>query len=293
MTTNVLLRKRKLGRGSTNGISQASATGLSVVRNWVDPFAADTRLVFRWGCTSDVPENTVVVNKAKSIHWCSDKRQGRLDMQAAGVPVPMTWGTFQEYADHDYWRMPVVLRPARHAQGRNLFVYNPSDDLADADRLFAKVQQLGSYYISALIDKAAEYRVMVVQNRVVWVAQKTPGNPNQVAWNVAQGGRFDNVRWDSWPLAVVKAALKAAKVSGCDFCGVDVMVDAEGNPYVLEVNSAPSQTSPYRQSCVAKAFDMIVRNATDETISHYDDVPDGPRRTYKSYIHPALREPTE
>ena len=86
-------------------------------------------------------------------------------------------------------------------------------------------------------------------------------------------------------MAVVKAALKAAKVSSCDFCGVDVMVDAEGNPYVLEVNSAPSQTSPYRQVCVAKAFDHIVQNGKD----HFDDVQDGPRRTYKSYIHPALR----
>ena len=54
--------------------------------------------------------------------------------------------------------------------------------------------------------------------------------------------------------------MAAAKVSGCDFCGVDVMVDADGKAYVLEVNSAPSQTSEYRQGCVAKAFDYIVQN---------------------------------
>ena len=279
--TNILLRRRRLGKGSTGGISRASTTGLSVVRNWTDPFPADTRLVFRWGCTSDLPEvyrSCTVVNSAKSIHWCSDKRQGRLDMQAAGVPVPETWATedWQRITPDDQEAM-FVARPARHAQGRNLRCGT-----------YEGLHNAGTFaggYVSRLVSKVAEYRVMVVCNRVVWVAQKTPGNPDQVAWNVAQGGRFDNVRWDSWPMAVVKAALKAAKVSGCDFCGVDVMVDAEGNPFVLEVNSAPSQTSPYRQVCVAKAFDHIVQNGKD----HFDDVQDGPRRTYKSYIHPALR----
>ena len=124
--------------------------------------------------------------------------------------------------------------------------------------------------------------MFVCQNRAVWVAKKTPGNPDDVAWNVAQGGRFDNVRWGDWPMAVVVEAMKAAKVSGTDFCGVDVMVDADGNPYVLEVNSAPSQTSPYRQQCVAKAFDYIVTNGKQ----HFDDVENVQR--WRDAIHPAL-----
>ena len=303
--TDVILRRRKLGKGSTNGIAAASTANLSVIRNWLDQFGSDVRMVFRWGCTSNVPDGAVVVNSAKSIHWCSDKRQGRLDMQAAGVPVPKTYdpreilasfgdgheGDFGEAAaaagTHRQW----VLRPARHAQGRNL-LYGTMEEIDNSlGNLYYGARRLYDEfldgYLSEKIDKVAEYRVMVVCNRVVWVAQKTPGNPDQVAWNVAQGGRFDNVRWSSWPMAVVKAALKAAKVSGCDFCGVDVMVDAEGNPFVLEVNSAPSQTSPYRQRCVAKAFDHIV--ATGEAC-HFNDVADGPRRTYKSYIHPAVRE---
>ena len=139
-----------------------------------------------------------------------------------------------------------------------------------------------SYYISEFIDKEHEYRVFVCQNRAVWVAKKTPGNPEDVAWNVAAGGRFDNVRWGEWPLQVIRAALQAARVSGTDFCGVDVMVDYDGNPYVLEVNSAPSQTSPYRQQCVAKAFDYIVRNGKQ----HFDGVE---RITsWKDVIHPAV-----
>lgn len=284
--TAIILRRRKLGRGSTKGIREQAQEPIAVLRSWVPKdFQHDMpglRYVFRWGCTAtlNLSGDYSVVNTAAAIHWCKDKRQGRLDMQAAGVPVPATWGTWTEFVS-DNPDQTVVLRPSTHAQGRNLFVFNGRDR-----ELAAKCKQLGSFYISTLIPKVAEYRVFVCQNRAVWVAKKTPGNPEQVAWNVAQGGRFDNVRWNDWPMPVVKSALAAAKVSGTDFCGVDVMVDAEDNPYVLEVNSAPSQTSEYRQRCVAKAFDYIIENGKQ----HFDDVPDGPRRTYKSYIHPAVRE---
>lgn len=279
----IILRRRKLGRGSALGIQRFSTKNITQVRNWADDFPDGQLLVFRWGCVSNVPDGSRVVNTAEAIHWCSDKRQGRLDMQAAGVPVPETIGIgtgnvpIPYPLTEDKW----VGRPYRHAQGRNLVV-------GTTQECTHQVNLWGGGYISRLIDKVAEYRVFVCQNRAVWVARKTPGNPEDVAWNVARGGRFDNVRWNDWPLFVIKAALAAAKVAaptGLTFCGVDVMVDHEGNPYVLEVNSAPSQTSEYRQRCVAKAFDHIIENGKD----HFPDVADGPRRTYKSYIHPAVR----
>jgi glutathione synthase/RimK-type ligase-like ATP-grasp enzyme len=236
--------------------------------------------VFRWGCTSNIPERegVVVVNTAASIHWCSNKRQGRLDMQDAGVSVPTTWVTLESMPIAMYGK--IVLRKATHAQGRDLWVYDLNDE-EQRMAFAAHTRQLGSWYAADLIDKVAEYRVAVIQNRVAWVAQKTPGNPDDVAWNVAQGGRFDNVKWGNWPAAVIKEALAAAKVSGTDFCGVDVMTTEDGKAYVLEVNSAPSQTSAYRQSCFAKCFDHIVTNGK----AHFGDPA---KFGWKSTIHPAL-----
>ena len=60
------------------------------------------------------------------------------------------------------------------------------------------------------------------------------------------------------------------------------MVDAENNWYILEINSAPSQTSPYRQECVAKVFDYIIENGKD-TIPLVSR-PGG----YLQFIHPVL-----
>lgn len=294
----VLLRRRKLGRTScreiSNFINQLGGSA-KVARSWkplefhpLSLEATKPEWLVRWGFTGVVGvRDERTLNTSQSIHWCSDKRTGRLDMQAADVPVPKTWSDYNDLLDEETFLGKVVVRPVRHAQGRNLFVFSV-ESLAGSDALVAKCESMGEggYYISQLIDKVAEFRVFVVQNRVAWVAQKTPGNPQDVAWNVAQGGRFDNVRWSDWNTKVLDAALKAAKVSGTDFCGVDVMVDAEGNPYVLEVNSAPSQTSPYRQQCVAKTFHYIFSTGSK---SPFEDVNWNPRRTWKSYIHPAVR----
>ena len=123
---------------------------------------------------------------------------------------------------------------------------------------------------------------MFAQGRVVWVAKKTPGNPQDVAWNVARGGRFDNVRWDDWPLKAVRISREAFLLSELHFGAVDVMVDRDGNAFVLEINSAPSQTSPYRQECTAKVFDHIVRQGKA-------NIPvTEARGGYKKFIHPAL-----
>jgi hypothetical protein len=73
-------------------------------------------------------------------------------------------------------------------------------------------------------------------------------------------------------------------LSGLDFGGVDVMVDRAGNCYVLEINSAPSQTSPYRQECTAKAFDYVVLNGKD-------NIPVVEQRGgWKKFAHPALSD---
>lgn len=274
-----ILRRRKLGRTSCKEIAANSKHGIGVVRNDAAIPAAD--VVFRWGTTSNVPKavNQIIVNEARAIHWCADKKGGRLELQEKGVPVPETWSvdTFMRLDPAHYPNYKFVLRRAKHAQGKDLWAGTYKETIDSI-----RYNQVNDGYVSRLIDKVAEYRVFVCQGRVVWVAKKTPGNPDQVAWNVAQGGRFDNVRWGDWPLDVCAAGINAALVSGADFCGVDVMIDAEGKPYVLEVNSAPSQTSPYRQQCVAKAFDYIVRKNNKGLIKC--------ERFYKwsDIIHPAL-----
>ena len=183
---------------------------------------------------------------------------------------------------------PMVLRPRHHAQGRNLFVVNGMQELLNVVESKPRVFSQG-WYASELIDKVAEYRVYVVSGKVVTVAEKTPHDRTQVAWNVAQGGRFDVVNWGAWPMNVCEVALKAFDlIPDLDFSGVDVMTDASGRAYVIELNSAPSLpllsdgSVSYRQKCMAKAFNWIATNGKE-----LDEPTD--YNSWRSVIHPCVR----
>lgn len=276
-----MLRRRKLGRTSCREIAGFSDSIHHVVRN-DKPMPDGVTLVIRWGTTSNIPVNNVV-NTAEAIHRVGDKAGFRRVLmenqgqQGGQLLCPRTF-----FADTvDQWvpdqQGPVVVRPRVHAQGRHVYLCNTREEFD------AAVRRCGAgWYASHYIPKVAEYRVTFVQGRVSWVARKTPADPNAVAWNVARGGRFDNVRWDEWPLKAVRISREAFMLSGLDFGAVDVMVDADGNAYVLEINSAPSQTSPYRQECMAKCFDYLIANGK-QTIGVTDQ-----RGGWKKFIHPAL-----
>ena len=282
--STVLLRRRRLGRGSCRGISEKSTTSIGVVRSWLigqDGPPERDDLVIRWGCTANVESNNVL-NTARAIHQVNDKAGFRMWLMEHMLTgdrldglVPMTYlddDFASEYDDVD-----VIVRPANHSRGRDVHRCLSMSAVRSAMRTCGT-----GAYISEYIPKVAEYRVFVVQGRAVAVAEKTPANREDIAWNVAQGGRFDNVSWDNWPLQAVRKSIEAFNLSELDFGGVDVMVDADGKAYVIEINSAPSLTSDYRQECMAKAFDWIVLHGK-ERIPMIEV-----RGGYRKFIHPAV-----
>lgn len=273
MTT--IIRRRKLGMSSCKGIAEHSKTGIQWVRG--DRKLPADELYIRWGCTVNVPCRNVI-NKATAIHLVNDKMAFRLLLEDHEL-CPATWTHFND-VPFNVLEGGVVVRPAKHAQGKRLWLCDDKEQLA-----FVCLNKAGiGYYISEYIPKVAEYRVFVVSGRVVCVAKKTPADPEAIAWNVAKGGRFDNVRFNNWPIKALRMSIEAFKLSGLDFGGVDVMVDEDGECYILEINSAPSLTSPYRQSCMAKAFDYIVENGKN-VIPLIEE-----KGGYLKFIHPAICE---
>lgn len=278
----VILRRRKLGMSSAKGIAEKSATGIRWTRN---DFKADRQpredeVCIRWGCTSNVASKRVL-NTAAAIHQVADKASFRmlLDEHELCPPTKLIGNGWEFNAKDLGLEYPIVMRTRTHSRGRGMAVAHNPDE---ARRIARQIGPNG--YMSNLINKLHEYRVAVVQGRVAWVAEKTPGNPDDVAWNVAKGGRFDNVRWGEWPLKAVRVAVEAFELSELDFGGVDVMTDADGNAYVIEINSAPSLTSDYRQACFAKCFDYIAEHGKAR-------IPRVQQRgDWKKFIHPALSE---
>ena len=276
---NILLRRRKLGRTSCKEIS--ARTDIITVRN--DKHIPDNiNYLFRWGCTSNCQAKHTV-NTAEAIAKANDKKATRIllrELKNKGKPIiPQTWVEEDDFDTWEAMEYPVIIRASYHAQGKALFFCKDDEDFINARN---KITRRGKdFYVSEYIAKEAEYRVFVAQGRVVWVTKKTPANPADIAWNVAQGGRFDNVNWKEWPLKACRIALMAMDAVGLDFGGVDVMQKGK-DFYVLEVNSAPSMTSEYRQTTTAKVFQHIIDNGKE----HYPS----PEKinSYKDCIHPCL-----
>lgn len=265
-----ILRRKGLGKTSTEAIQSLSTTGITVYRNDQE-LPSQPDFVFRWGCTSYIPDGLPkIINKASAIHTVADKAGFRKLLQDNHPDiVPRSWFT----SDLVPGGIPIIVRPHVHAQGKHIhFSQDHSDFIVQP-----------SCYVSEFIPKVAEYRVFIVCGRVVCVAQKTVNDPTQIAWNVAQGGKFTNVKWNNWPLDSIRTSLLAFSLSGLDFGGVDVMVDKNGKSYILEINSACSLTSPYRQQCFTKAFDYIVTNGKE----HFP-YPPSSDSSWKFFIHPAL-----
>ncbi len=273
-----LVRRRKLGRGSCRGIKENSQQGIQVKRHWRDHMPdPEGGYIFRWGCTAQVPTGGKVVNSVEAIQFVNDKATSRLLFSNENLAPFSKSNVYAFY----YFNYPAIIRPRKHAQGRHLYLVN-SEQEAEAVLANKPVTFANGYYISEYIKKKAEYRVFIVSGRVVWVAKKTPSNPEDIAWNVAQGGKFENVNWMDWPIKVIKCAIACFNLTPLDFGGVDVMVDDDGDSYCLEINSAPSQTSPYRMECTAKAFDYIILNGKSR-IPVSEQV-----GKYRKYIHPAI-----
>lgn len=216
----------------------------------------------------------MIVNEPNAIHRVNDKARFRQLIDSKPY-CPAT------YFFKDRIVYPAVLRPDHHAQGEFLYIVKNAKELEECLEELLKAGKTG-WYASEIIKKDKEFRVFIVSGRAVWVAEKQVEDKTQFAWNVEKGGKFVNVRFSKWPLKAVKACIDAFLATGLDFGAVDVIVSDKGSPYVLEINSAPTITSPYRQQATAKAFDYVMKNGK-ELIPLKEE-----RGGYSKFAHPAV-----
>ena len=286
MSRIIFFRRKKLGLGSVRGMSwrinnDDDAPKKRKMGGYVGDKSGYVRndfldrlvklrpddLLIRWGCTSEtngVPANQQL-NPSKAISEVGMKRTFRqkCEKESPGL-APKSYFNLNEVPDGEL-NPHLVVRRDKHAQGKDLWVVKSK---AELQRLIGD-KNLISWYASELIDKVKEYRVYMVEGRVVTIAEKTPDNPQDVAWNVAQGGRFDVLKWGDWPMGVCECADEAFDLTSLDFAGIDIMVDREGEAFLIEVNSAPSLPFlddgrlSYRQRVMADAFSWIAEHGRD------------------------------
>ena len=205
-----------------------------------------------------------VLNSRDAVNLSRDKPASR---KILGDLSPTTWYRLDDV------KVPCVVRPKRHHGGYKFFVCNGITEVLRA----VKRCRLG-WYATELVDKAEEYRVFVLQGRVVCVSQRFPGQ-HAIAWNLGMGGRLVNVDKGKWHKNTVIAAIEAAKRLSLDWAAIDVAIDREGKPLVFEANTAPGLRNKYTISRIAKALNWADKNPP---------LPEAEGSKWKDLLHPAL-----
>lgn len=310
MSRIIFYRRPQLGpssvRGMTHVINRSDKYIKRKIGGWVGPKAgyvrndmmhrlpefSDDDWLVRWGCTSRTEKFRLEqqLNPSKAIIEVGMKREFRMKCQLE-APGLAPWSVDDVRDVPDDYSKPMVVRRDRHAQGKDLWLINDKSELIEC--LIKNNMGHHGWYAGDYVEKAQEFRVYIVEGRVVTLAEKTPEDPDAIAWNVAQGGEFNVVKWDDWNFDVIECALQSFSLTSLDFAGVDIMVGKDGRAWLIEVNSAPSLpflsdgSISYRQRKMAEAFDWIRVHGKGnvdpvETLNNWRDV-----------IHPAVWLPKE
>lgn len=215
-------------------------------------------VVINWGCPvrpPHIPEDALVLNRFEAVAIASDKLKSLNVMVDGGVRCPPFTTSKDEAYDWLEAGKTVVVRKILNGHGgKGIEIYEPGC-MDDADWVLPDAPLYTQY-----VPKKSEYRIHVMNGRVIDVTRKTlredyedKKNVNWKVRNLDNGfifSRFNKNYLDrnnnpQEEIYIVNGAIKAearraVKVLGLDFGAVDIIWNEKyQKAFVLEVNTAP------------------------------------------------------
>lgn len=226
-------------------------------------FNFDNSIIIRWGTREQIDTtNSIIYNKASAIENATNKAVSRKIFIDKGVSTPTLLNNVEDYKGGI-----IIARPFIHSKGKNLVVLNNYTELVNHWRK--------GWYYSEFIDKQREFRVHCGHGKVLALMEKTKPSNSSIAWNRAINDtepfkRITQAESDEQNLIhILKEALKAVEALKLDMGGVDIMLDKNNIPYVLEVNTAPTlNSSPAVAALWAKYWKWLL-DSTEQRL-HWD-----------------------
>jgi ribosomal protein S6--L-glutamate ligase len=129
------------------------------------------------------------------------------------------------------------------------------DDPAVAAAAFADAQRAGRviYLQKMLSQRGEDVRLFVLGGEVIAAMRRT-GACGDWRSNIALGGRGAAMGLDP---TLVDLAVHAAAACGAVVAGVDLLIDDDGRPFVIELNAAPGWRELSRVTGVDVATEVV------------------------------------
>lgn len=181
-------------------------------------------------------------NSAQAIEVCDDKMLTNAALAGLDIPLPdCVYAPLCYYADSaedsaflervaQTLGFPLVAKTNYGSLGAGVTLIKDFTALVSYER----AHMLLPHFYQKFIDcgRGEDTRVIVVGDRCVCAMKRV--NDNDFRSNIELGGRGEKTTLTA---EVEKLCLKVTKVLGLDYCGIDILQDRQGAPYVCEVNS--------------------------------------------------------
>lgn len=167
-----------------------------------------------------------------------------LKMAYAGLPVIPSYYCYRSAvglksdAIIEKFELPLVAKEISSQRGEGVSLITKKEDFLEL--IFKNPEK--NYIFQKYIPTKEEYRVLVLGQNIGSFEKKTPMVAGEFRSNVCLGAKEEFMDVASIPENFKAISLKAAKILGIEIAGVDILVDANGKPWILEVNRGPGFT---------------------------------------------------
>ena len=186
-----------------------------------------------------IEENTdiTVINPKRSVEICQNKYfTYKMLKDCMPTSLLISKDNLQdiEYLIEDRGlKFPLVVKPVYGGYGDGVLKLERMEDLRDLLSIYLR-KNSHPLIIQEYIPYRHDVRVFVVGNRVVCAMERIPKNDWRANCSLGAETKRFYIEGD-----VEDLVLRCVKKTGAHIVGVDVLIDEEGNSYILEMNITP------------------------------------------------------
>jgi ribosomal protein S6--L-glutamate ligase len=180
-----------------------------------------------------------VINTLKAIKNVSNKKYFADILERFDVETPRTIFIRNEAMLEKMMdklpEFPVIVKTVNGSKGVGVVKVDKRSSLKS---VLQAMWKFGSeVIIQEMVNSEYDVRTIIIGGEIVGAMKRArKKESSEFRNNYAQGGDIGDYKLSKTEKKIV---LAAAKASGCEICGVDHIVDSEGKPFVIEVNSSP------------------------------------------------------